>query len=89
MVVKNEKYTFEIGDMTETGTLKLDPSKTPATLDIKIADGPDKGKTQLAIYKLDGDTFTLCFARPEQDRPKEFTAKAGSEHAVFVFKRQK
>src|SRR5258707_8724911 len=60
---KDEKYTFEPGDVTETGTWKLDSGKDPATVDLKIGDGPDKDKTQLGIYKVDGDMLKFCFAQ--------------------------
>src|SRR5436305_1628685 len=34
----------------------LDPAKSPKTIDYTLLDGPDKGKTQPGIYKVDGDT---------------------------------
>src|SRR5262245_57159820 len=65
MVIKGDKYTFTAGDMTESGTIKLDPSKKPATIDISITEGDDKGKTQLGIYQIEGDTFKICVDRPD------------------------
>ena len=52
-------------------------------------EGPFKGKTTLGIYKLEGDEFTVCFAPPDKDRPKEFTTKSGTGVLVHVWKRQK
>ena len=48
-----------------------------------------KGQTSLAIYEVDGDTFKWCAAEPGKDeRPKEFTAKAGEARYMYVvFKR--
>ncbi len=43
----------------------------------------------LGIYEIDGDTFRACFAKPGKERPKDFECKAGSEHTLTVWKREK
>jgi hypothetical protein len=40
-------------------------------------------------HELEGDTLKLCFARPGQERPKEFTTKSGTAFLVCVYKRHK
>ena len=62
--VKGDKYTFEQGENKEEGSIKIDPSKKPATIDLDITSGNDKGKAQPGIYKIDGETITVCLARP-------------------------
>src|SRR5262249_20059014 len=37
--IKGDKYTFKQGEMTEEGTIKLDPSKKPPTIDLAINSG--------------------------------------------------
>jgi uncharacterized protein (TIGR03067 family) len=87
LVVKGDKYTFTMGGEHEKGTLKLDPTKKPKTIDIHITEGTEKGKTQLGLYELEGDTLKVCVAEAEKDRPKEFGSKEGSGHGLLVFKR--
>jgi uncharacterized protein (TIGR03067 family) len=89
LVIKGDKYDFKVqGEVMESGTLKLDSSKKPATVDFMIEKGDDKGKTQLGIYELKGDDFKCCVSQAgKTDRPKEL--KAGSDSTLFVFKRQK
>jgi RNA polymerase sigma factor (sigma-70 family) len=43
-------------------TYKLDPTRTPKTLDITLPDGPDWGKVASirAIYALDADVLKIC-----------------------------
>ena len=60
------------------GTLKVDPTKTPKEIDATDSEG----KTILGIYKFDKDQFTVCFAPPDKQRPKEFSVKVGSTLSV-------
>ena len=88
--LKDNTYSFELGDQSEQGKFKLDPSKMPATIDLEITAGNDKGKTQVGIYKLEGDTLTVCFAHPgDKERPTKFATKEGTDQLMFVFKRDK
>jgi uncharacterized protein (TIGR03067 family) len=89
LTISGDKYTLTIGEQKRSGTLKLDEKKTPKTIDIISAEGPNKGKALLGIYELKGDTFRYCLARPGKDRPTEFSAEAGSGHMLYVNKRSK
>lgn len=77
--VKGDGYRVsDAGRDVETGTVKLDPSKTPGELDFDIATGNDKGKKQLGIYKIEGEAFTFVVAAPgAPGRPKEFKSEGG------------
>jgi uncharacterized protein (TIGR03067 family) len=70
-------------------TVKLDPTKKPKTIDITFTEGERKGKTALGIYEIESDAFQVCVARPGDERPAEFSAKAGSGHILVVYKRDK
>jgi uncharacterized protein (TIGR03067 family) len=71
------------------GTVKLDPTKKPKTIDVTFTGGERKGKSVLGIYEIERDTFRVCVARPGDERPTEFSAKAGSGHILIVYKREK
>ena len=45
LVIKGDQHDFRIGDETFKGTLKVDPSKKPKTIDATDTEGPFKGKT--------------------------------------------
>jgi uncharacterized protein (TIGR03067 family) len=88
--IKGGKYTFEFAGMTEEGTIKLDPSKKPATIDIAITEGQDKGKDQVGIYKIEGETITVCLAAPgAKDRPTEFRSTEENGFILATIKRGK
>ena len=84
------KYTFEFNGLTEEGTIKVEPGKKPATIDLAITEGDDKGKSQVGIYKVDGDTITVCLAAPgAKDRPTEFKSTEENGHILATIKRAK
>ena len=90
LTIKGNTYKTELfGQVTDEGTFTIDPSKKPKTMDYMVTDGPNKGKTQLGIYELDGDTAKFCFAVPGAERPTDFTSKEGSGRTLSVWKKEK
>jgi uncharacterized protein (TIGR03067 family) len=89
LILKGDKWTLKHGDETGSGTYKVDLSKKPKTIDIEIMEGPQKGETMKGIYKLEGDTYTVCLAFKGKDRPTDFASKPGSGHVLEVLKREK
>lgn len=71
-------------------TIKLDPTVKPKTIDNTFPDGPQKGQLYRGIYKLEGDTLTLCVNNENGGpRPKEFLSKPDSTIGIVVLKKQK
>jgi len=52
-----------------------------------VAAGDQKGQASEGIYKLDGDTLTICFAEPGGAKPTEFKTAAGSKQVCFSLRR--
>src|SRR5947209_17190682 len=57
LVVKDGKYTVTVGKGVDEGTVKLMPTAKPKAVDVTGTEGPNKGKTFLAIYERNGDTL--------------------------------
>jgi uncharacterized protein (TIGR03067 family) len=68
------------------GTLRPDPSKTPAHLDMLHADG-EKWE---AIYEVAGDTFRINYveAGGKDPRPAKFTTSATTEESLVTMRRE-
>jgi uncharacterized protein (TIGR03067 family) len=76
-------YTVKKGDdVIQAATLKLDPSRTPKTLDVTVAEGPHKGVVMLGIYEIRGDTLKVCFDPEGKQRPTQFKGVSGSQTFV-------
>jgi uncharacterized protein (TIGR03067 family) len=90
LTFEGDKHTVKKGDeVIQVGTQKLDPSKSPKTIDVTMAEGPNKGTVMLGIYEIDGDTLKVCFDPQGKKRPTEFKSSPDSENFVNVHKRVK
>jgi uncharacterized protein (TIGR03067 family) len=84
------KFLVRRGDKVfAEATVKLDPTTKPKTVEIAFTQGEHKGQTLPGIYEIEGDTFRVCCARSGDERPAEFSAKAGSGRILVVYNRDK
>ncbi len=89
LVIKADSYTFHLGKNQLEFTFKLDPAKQPHAIDLVALAGQDKGKTYHGIYKIEGDTYTICRnVEPGKERPAEFATKPKSGLMLVVWKRE-
>jgi uncharacterized protein (TIGR03067 family) len=89
IIIKGDTFKSISAGITYEGTIKIDVSKTPKTLDLIFTDGPEKGTTSLGIYELVGDNLRICLSLGASSRPTEFATKQGSGHALETLKREK
>jgi uncharacterized protein (TIGR03067 family) len=89
-VCKGEETTVTVGGLLiMKAKFTIDSSRKPKTIDYQMIDGPTKGKKQLGIYELEGDTVKFCFGSPGSERPPDFTSKPGDGRTLSVWKRKK
>lgn len=89
LVVKDDKYTVTTGKAVDQGTIKLNPAAKPKEMEITGGDGPNKGKTILAIYERDGDTLRICYDLSGKGCPTEFKTKEGTQLFLVTYQREK
>jgi uncharacterized protein (TIGR03067 family) len=85
LVLKGDTYTVQ----NDKGTVKLSATAKPKEMDITGTDGPNKGRTFLAIYELDGDTLKICYDLAGKVRPTEFKTTVGTQLFLVTYKREK
>lgn len=77
----------------DKGTVSLNTSVTPKRMTIQGVEGPNKGKTILAIYEMGqteaGDTFRVCYDLSGKAFPTKFNSPKGSMHYLVGYRRQK
>jgi uncharacterized protein (TIGR03067 family) len=89
LTIEGDKFSQLEGKQTTHGTFKVDVTKRPKTLDVTFTDGPEKGKTMLGIYELDGDSYKACFDLAGKGRPAKFESKTGTMVVVEILKKEK
>lgn len=77
LTIEGDKFTVTVDDKLDKGTLKIDKKDKLKTMDIIGTEGPNKGKTYLAIYEQNGDTLRICYNLDGEQRPTEFKASGG------------
>jgi uncharacterized protein (TIGR03067 family) len=89
LVFKGDAYEQSVGgEINERGSVKLDVSKKPMTIDLSIAEGSDAGKTQLGIFEVSGDTLRASFDTPGAGkRPADYEAREGALSIVGTRKK--
>ena len=66
LVIKDDKYEqVTNGTTDESGSVKLDATKKPMTIDLMIEEGNDAGKLQLGIIEVTGDAMKVKLNLPD------------------------
>jgi uncharacterized protein (TIGR03067 family) len=89
--IEGSNYTVTVkseeGEQVLSGTLKVDPTKNPKTIEATRTEGPDAGQAMLGIYEIDGNKQKVCFAPPGKGRPSEFVSKPGTGHVLTIWQK--
>jgi uncharacterized protein (TIGR03067 family) len=71
-------------------TFQIDPTKKPNSTNATYTEGSDMRKAFKGIYQLDGNMLKVCRAgSPNEERPTEFTTKAGTGQLASAYMRAK
>ena len=85
---KGDRFIWDDGNhKVSTSITHIGPAKEPKEIDLTVVEGAQE-QTLLGIYKVDGDTFTVCTSS-RGERPTEFSAEPGSGYLLRVPKRNK
>ena len=91
LLIKGDKYEVHVEgeDHSDKGTVTRDESVTPHRMTIKSLDGPNKGKTFLAIYEIKGpDAYRVCYDLSGRAFPTDFKSPKGSQLYSVGYRRQ-
>jgi uncharacterized protein (TIGR03067 family) len=88
-ITKEGTFSAKLESDERRGRLRIDPTKTPPTIDIIMETGNDAGKTQPGIYKLEVGQLTVCTGEFNKDRPADFVTKDKAGTTLLKFKKAK
>ena len=90
LTFEGNKFTFEFGGKSASGTFTIDPAKKPKQIDVTVTKGDDEtkkyeGKTSKGIYELDGDKLKWLASEPgAEDRPEAFPKEADKAKGLYL-----
>jgi uncharacterized protein (TIGR03067 family) len=87
--ITGDHYEAKLKDGSEAGTLKLDETQKPKTMDATKTEGFEAGKMIKAVYEISGDTMRVCYNFEGEDRPTELATRDGSKWVLVTYKREK
>ena len=89
LTIENGTFTVQAGKSIDKGTLKFNSAAAPKTVDIVGTDGPNKGKTLLAIYEVQKETLRICYDLAGKNRPTEFATSKEKPFFLVTYQRAK
>ncbi len=88
VTITGDERVLKDGDEVKSkAKYRVDPAKSPKTIDISVSEGILKGKSLKGIYEFSGDTVTINVTLEGDERPTDFTCNANSGRLLHVFKR--
>lgn len=91
IIVKADEIAIKPDDEGRKFKFKLDPGKTPKTIDLTPPDGSHKGQPVVGIYSLENGRLRLClniFGADPGQRPTQFKTQAGDGVCFVTFERK-
>jgi|GEM_PF-4858219 len=82
-----DKITIPAGEESFVMGYTIDPSTTPANIDMKILSGPaEEGSPAWGIMKMDAEMIVICYNAMGEDRPKKFESTADNGFFLFTLR---
>jgi uncharacterized protein (TIGR03067 family) len=82
------KFHSDSNGEKSDGKVTIDPTTTPANMDLLLEEGAEAGKTLKCIYKLENDLLYIAFSvAMDQVRPIDFESNQDNKLLVLEYER--
>jgi uncharacterized protein (TIGR03067 family) len=88
LVIAGKVFTFT-GSAKMEGTITIDPSKKPRTIETETTAGDNKGIKTIGIYEMDAKRLMVCYRVAPAERPTDFSTSEKSGRFLIIYKRIK
>jgi uncharacterized protein (TIGR03067 family) len=80
-------FTYRGERKTPERTYSTNPKADPPTIDLNYDPSEQDPPMGRGIYKVEGDTLTVCLVRNKEPRPTTFESTRETATILYVFKR--
>jgi uncharacterized protein (TIGR03067 family) len=87
ILIDGDRFRTESPEATYEGIFNINVETNPHEIDIEFVEGPEAGKSNFGIYRLENDRLEICLDLHGSPRPKSFASARGSGHAYEILKR--
>lgn len=88
LTLEGGNYTAILGAQPDKGTVKVDSSTNPKSLEIIGTDAPNKGRTIHAIYEVTEGNLKICYDLSGTSKPTEFKTAQGTKLLLANYVRE-
>ena len=88
LLIDGDRFRMESPGANYEGVFNIDVEHEPHHIDIEFVEGPEAGKWNFGVFRLEGDRLHICLDMRGKERPQAFTIAAGSGHAYEVLHRE-
>lgn len=85
--IGGSSYSIAAQGSLDKGTIALDSAAFPLRLDLTGTEGPNRGRTQRAIYEIAGDWMRICYSLDGPAHPAGFNAAEGERAFLVTYRR--
>lgn len=88
LTIDGETYIVQ-AESPDKGDLKFGEVDSLKSMDIIGKEGPNKGKTFLAIYKIQDENLVIVYDMEGKTRPTKFETVKGKNQLMLTYKKKK
>lgn len=88
VVIKGDRFVITVADEDMPARIKIDPTRTPAHIDVTPESGPEREKTFPGVYKLEKAELIIVITKGGE-RPRDFKADGEKDMKLVLTRKER